>query len=309
MVTAVPTERQQLEKFLDRYHEAIADAARRALRHLRRRVPGATELVYDNYNALAIGFGPSERAGDVILSIVAYPRWVTLFFLQGVGLADPAKLLKGKGSRVRHIVLETPAVIVSPDVDALIGQALRTAKVPIDPKRRRSLVIKSVSARQRPRRPTPTRVEGATVMSKIRKSGAEAKAAPRKVTGKAGVDYATVRELALALTDVVDSSTKRGMGFKARGKLMACKAVNRSAEPDSLLMRVGAAERDRLLAAMPEVCYVTPHYLAYESVLVRLAKVDRKTLQGLFGLAWKFATAAAAKPARRRKTGSVFRYL
>jgi hypothetical protein len=54
---------------------------------------------------------------------------------------------------------------------------------------------------------------------------------------------------------------------------------------------------------------VTPHYLAYESVLVRLAKVDRKTLQGLFGLAWKFATAAAAKPARRRKTGSVFRYL
>jgi hypothetical protein len=157
VATAVRPERQQLESFLDRYNEDIAAAARRALRHLRRRVPGATELVYDNYNALGVGFGPSERASEVIFSIVAYPRWVTLFFLQGVGLADPAKLLKGDGSRVRHIVLATPEVITSPDVDALIGQALRAAKVPIDPKARRSLVIKSVSARQRPRRPAARR--------------------------------------------------------------------------------------------------------------------------------------------------------
>jgi hypothetical protein len=146
-------------------------------------------------------------------------------------------------------------------------------------------------------------------VSNIRKSGADAQAAPRKPSRKTGVDYATVRELALALSDVVDSSRQSGIGFKARGKLLACKAVNRSAEPDSLVMRVGAAERDRLLAAMPEVCYVTPHYLAFESVLVRLAKVDRRTLQELFALAWKFVTAATAKPARRRKVGSVFRYL
>ena len=129
---------------------------------------------------------------------------------------------------------------------------------------------------------------------------------------KSGLDYATVRELALALPDVVDSSTLRGFSFKARGKLLACKAINRSAEPETLMMRVGAAERDRLLAAMPEICYLTPHYLAYESVLVRLAKVDRKTLQELLGLAWKFVTtnpAKAAKSAKRRKAGSVFRYL
>jgi hypothetical protein len=150
-------ERQQLESFLDRYNENIAAAVRRALRHMRRRVPGATEMVYDNYNALAIGFGPSERVGEVIFSIVAYPRWVTLFFMQGVGLPDPAKLLKGTGSRVRHIVLATPEVLASPEVDALIGRALRAAKVPIDPKRRRSMIIKSVSARQRPRRPATRR--------------------------------------------------------------------------------------------------------------------------------------------------------
>jgi hypothetical protein len=126
---------------------------------------------------------------------------------------------------------------------------------------------------------------------------------------KPGVDYATVRELALALPDVVDSSTLRGIAFKARGKLLACKAVNRSAEPETLMMLVGAAERDRLLAAMPEICYLTPHYLVNESVLVRLAKVDRKILQELFGLAWKFVTTKHDKPAKRRKAGSVFRYL
>ena len=67
------------------------------------------QLVYDNYNALAIGFGPSERASEAIFSIVLYPRWVTLFFLQGAGLADPKRLLKGSGKVVRHIVLASAA--------------------------------------------------------------------------------------------------------------------------------------------------------------------------------------------------------
>lgn len=139
-------------------------------------------------------------------------------------------------------------------------------------------------------------------------AGVAIKAVPRK-SARGGVDYATVREVALALPDVLDSSTSRGIGFKARRKLLACKAVHRSAEPDSLLLRVGATERDRLLAAMPEICYVKPHYLAHECVLVRLTRVDRKTLQDLFGIGWKFVTAAAAKAPKRRKTGSVFRYL
>ena len=147
------TPRQQLDTFLDRYSDEVAKAARHALRHLRRRVPGATELVYDNYNALAIGFGPGERVSDAIFSIALYPRWVTLFFLRGATLADPQQLLQGKGSRVRHIVLSSPDVIGSAAVDALIGRALATAKVPIDPTRKRALVIRSVSAKQRPRRP------------------------------------------------------------------------------------------------------------------------------------------------------------
>jgi hypothetical protein len=140
------------------------------------------------------------------------------------------------------------------------------------------------------------------------------KSVQRNASRKAGVDYATVRELALGLPDVIDSSTLRGIAFKARGKLLACKAINRSAEPETLMVRVGAVERDRLIDAEPDHYYLTPHYLVNESVLVRLARIDRKGLQAVLQLGWKFVTTTAAsartrKPAKRKKAASVFRYL
>ena len=82
---------RQLDGFLDKYTPAVATLARASLAKMRARLPGAVQLVYYNYNALAIGFGPSERASEAIFSIALYPRWVTLFFLQGAGLADPAR--------------------------------------------------------------------------------------------------------------------------------------------------------------------------------------------------------------------------
>jgi hypothetical protein len=151
-----PTARQQLDAFIDKFSADVAASARLSLKHLRKRLPGATEIVYDNYNALAIGFGPSEKASEAIFSIAIFPRWVSLFFLQGVGLSDPKKLLKGGGTKVRHIVLKTPGDIVSSDVDELIARALKSAKIGIDPNGKRTLLIKSVSAKQRPRRPSPT---------------------------------------------------------------------------------------------------------------------------------------------------------
>lgn len=98
----MPTAQTQLDGFIDKYTPEIAKQARVQLKKLRKRLPGATQLVYDNYNALVIGFGPSGRASQVIFSIAIYPNWVTLFFLKGARLADPEGLLKGGGSTVRH---------------------------------------------------------------------------------------------------------------------------------------------------------------------------------------------------------------
>ncbi len=121
---------------------------------MRARLPGACELVYDNYNALAIGFGPGERTSDAIFSIAVFPRWVSLFFLQsGTRLRDPDCFLEGGGNQVRHIKLDHGAMIDDPGVQDLIAQALELATTPIDPAQPRRLIIKSVSAKQRPRRP------------------------------------------------------------------------------------------------------------------------------------------------------------
>jgi len=136
-----------------KYTPDIRALAQGALKKMRSRLPGAVELVYDNYNALVIGFAPTERASDAMFSIVLYPRWVTLFFLNGKGLPDPEKLLKGNGVRVRHIVLENEEALDKPALRALMKSALDRSQPPINGRGRRRMIIKSVSAKQRPRRP------------------------------------------------------------------------------------------------------------------------------------------------------------
>jgi len=144
---------EQLGGFIAKYSPEIGALAHAALAKMRARLPGAIELVYDNYNALAIGFSPTERTSDVIFSIALYPRWVSLFFFPGVGLPDPQKLLKGSGKTVRHIVLENASDLDKPAVKALMKLALERAGKPLDKKNRSRIIIKSVSAKQRPRRP------------------------------------------------------------------------------------------------------------------------------------------------------------
>ena len=143
----------QLAGFIAKYTPAVGALAKEALARMRARLPGAIELVYDNYNALVIGFGPTERASDAIFSMALYPRWVNLFFLQGAKLPNPRKLLKGQGTRVRHIRLESAADLDKPAVRKLMEQALKRAAKPLDGTGTSRLIIKSISAKQRPRRP------------------------------------------------------------------------------------------------------------------------------------------------------------
>ena len=143
----------QLDGFIDKYTPEMAALTRALLARMKARLPGAAILVYDNYNALAIGFAAGERVKDVILSIAVYPKWANLFFMQGRWLDDPHNLLKGDGAMVRHVPALTEAMFDDPRIDALIEAALDQAARPIDPSGEQVLVIKSISARQRPRRP------------------------------------------------------------------------------------------------------------------------------------------------------------
>ena len=142
-----------LDTALDAFEPAIAAQARTALAYFRARYPAANLLAYDNYNALAIGFASGEKQSGIAFSVTLYPRWVSLFFTQGTELVDPAKLLTGQGSRIRHVVLKDG---LTHDTDAVLGlvdQAIANLEPPLNPDAEGTLIMKSVSPKKRPRRP------------------------------------------------------------------------------------------------------------------------------------------------------------
>lgn len=152
------TPAQQLEAMKARYSPHVVQLAEALLAWLRRRLPHGSELIYDNYNALVIGFGPTERASDAIFSVALYPRWVTLFFLQGARLPNPFGLLQGKGKCVRSVVFKSLERLDQPELHEMIDIALEHASVPMPSSGKRKLLIKAIAANQRPRRPSSAKL-------------------------------------------------------------------------------------------------------------------------------------------------------
>jgi hypothetical protein len=147
---------KQLAAFIGKFeprHQRLIRAVRRTLRN---RLPSAYELAYDNYNFFVIGYSPTGRPSDAILSIVAGASGVSVCFIHGARLPDPHKLLLGSGRQTRFVRIESADVLRRPDVDALIAAAIAASKTPARAGRRGTLVIRSVSRRQRPRRRAET---------------------------------------------------------------------------------------------------------------------------------------------------------
>jgi hypothetical protein len=144
---------RQLASFVAKYMHEIAAQALEIRARMCAKYPSALELVYDNYNALAIGYCPTERTSEAIFSIALFPRWVSLFFLQAKGLPDPDRILKGSGNVAKHVVLKSADDLEHPSVSALMHEAVLRAKVPFPASGTHRLIIKSVSEKQRPRRP------------------------------------------------------------------------------------------------------------------------------------------------------------
>ena len=143
----------QLAGFIGEFAPPMQEQIRDCRTKLRARFPDAFELVYDNYNFLVIGYGPTPRASDAIVSLAAHARGVNLSFLQhGPELPDPAGILRGAGKAARNVALRSPDDLDRPEVAALIDAALRLADTPMETADGGELIVKSVSARQRPRR-------------------------------------------------------------------------------------------------------------------------------------------------------------
>jgi len=145
------TAEQQLKSFIGKFSPAHQKLLREVRAAMRKRLPGANEIVYDNYNFFVIGYGPTERPSDCPFSIAAAANGVRLFFLGGATLKDPHKILLGSGKQVRSIRLESAGALKRPEVDALIDAAVAQSESGW-PSGRGKLIIRSISAKQRPRR-------------------------------------------------------------------------------------------------------------------------------------------------------------
>src|ERR1700749_4810182 len=149
---ASATAEQRLASFIEKFDPKNADLIRSVRKALRKRLPTANELVYDNYNFFVIGYCSTERPSDCILSLAAGANGVGLSFYHGATLPDPHKLLLGRGSQNRFIRIESAATLARPEVEELIAPAIGQAQKPLPGSGRGKLVIRSISAKQKPRR-------------------------------------------------------------------------------------------------------------------------------------------------------------
>ncbi len=118
---------------------------------------------------------------------------------------------------------------------------------------------------------------------------------------RAGIDFDTVRKIGLSLPDVEESTAYGSPALKVRGKLLTCLPTHRSAEPDSLAVRIDFEKRAVLVAAGADTYYLTDHYRNHPVVLVRLSRIGLDELRNLLGMAWQFvSTEGRCGPAHKR---------
>lgn len=142
----------QLESFIAKFdsdHQALIRQVRSALQA---RLPGCAELVWDNYNFFVVGYSPTERPSDYIVSIAASAAGVGLSFNKGAHLADPDHILLGSSKVNRFIRLPSAEVLAEPKVEAMLRRAIEASFVRQPWRGEGKLIIRAVSAKQRPRR-------------------------------------------------------------------------------------------------------------------------------------------------------------
>ena len=142
----------QLDVFISKLEPKTQTLIRATRKALRRRLPTANELVYDNYNFFVIGYSSTARPSDGLVSIAAGANGVALSFYWGATLPDPQNVLLGSGRQNRFVRIDSAATLRRPEVKSLITAAIAQAKMPLPARGRGTLIIRSISAKQRPRR-------------------------------------------------------------------------------------------------------------------------------------------------------------
>ena len=121
----------------------------------------------------------------------------------------------------------------------------------------------------------------------------------RITTNQTSERFAIVKAVGLTLPDVVAATRYDGSAvLKVNGCFVAGLAKHRSAEQDTLVVRIGLDERAWLLEDAPDTYYVTDYYRPYPLVLVRLSRIGRDALHDLLSMSRRLALEKVRKPLR-----------
>jgi hypothetical protein len=140
-----------LRQFLEPYDPAVARLFFAARKTVLAAAPGASELIYDAYNAVAVAYSFTDRLKEAFCHVAAYRSYVNLGFNRGADLPDPERLLVGSGRSIRHIRIGAIADLQRAGVESLV-QAAVAHGLSLGPAAggRAQSVVKAVYARKRP---------------------------------------------------------------------------------------------------------------------------------------------------------------
>jgi hypothetical protein len=137
-----------LMKFLMPYPDRVQEIALWLRDFVWDLYPDTNELIYDNYNAVAFGWSPTDKAGDVFCSIAVFSNHVNFGFNKGADLDDPGKMLTGDGTQYRYITVKHKDDFHEWYAKELLAQAYQNALNDMKPMKtplKGETIVKSVS--------------------------------------------------------------------------------------------------------------------------------------------------------------------
>ena len=118
----------QLASFMNPYDEHIQKIAWDLRQFILERVPAVNELIWDNYNALAIAYSKSEKLKDAFCHVALYSKHVNFGFNRGAELSPSSLKLEGKGKLIRHLKVQDMALFPKAEIDKLLWEAVGLAE-------------------------------------------------------------------------------------------------------------------------------------------------------------------------------------
>jgi hypothetical protein len=155
---------KDLRKFLKPFNKDITDRVLWLRDFIWDLYPQTNELIYDNYNALAVGWSPTDRVGHTFCSIAVgrTSNNVHFGFYWGNEITDPDKMLLGEGNQYRYILVPDKNRFPKLYIKKLVKEAYANSLAKVKDKKqlmKGQTIVKSISAKKREKKPGTVRTK------------------------------------------------------------------------------------------------------------------------------------------------------